>query len=218
MTQPIRILLVDDQRLMRDGLRTLLELEDDIEVVGEAQNGQEALAAFAELAPDIVLMDVNMPGMDGVEATRQLNSLHRDPKVIILTTFDNDEYVFEGLRAGALGYLLKAASGEELANAIRTVMQGDALLDPAVTRKVMSQFARLSAPARPVNAGLAEPLTEREMDVLRALADGLSNREIADRLFLAEGTVKNYVTNILGKIGVRDRTQAALRGRELGLL
>ena len=120
--------------------------------------------------------------------------------------------------AGALAYLLKAASGEELANAIRTVMRGDALLDPAVTRKVMAQFARLSSPTRPVNAGLVDPLTEREVEVLRALADGLSNREIADRLFLAEGTVKNYVTNILGKIGVRDRTQAALRGRELGLL
>ncbi len=214
----ITILLVDDQRLMRDGLRTLLELEDDLAVVGEAGNGDEALARYAELQPTIVLMDVRMPGMDGVEATRRLHAQWPNVKVIILTTFDEDEYIFEGLRAGALGYLLKAVSGDELADAIRRVAAGQALIDPAVTRKVVDAFARLAPPARAVDAGLAEPLSERELDVLKLVANGLSNREIAERLYLAEGTVKNYVTSLLSKIGARDRTQAALRGRELRLL
>lgn len=218
MSDQITILLVDDQRLMRDGLRTLLELEDDLTVVGEAGNGEEALTHFAALQPAIVLMDVRMPGIDGVEATRRLCAQWPAAKIIILTTFDEDEYIFEGLRAGALGYLLKAVSGDELANAIRKVAAGQALIDPAVTRKLVTEFARLAPPQRPVNAGLAEPLSEREVAILRLVAQGLSNREIADRLHLAEGTVKNYVTSLLGKIGVRDRTQAALRGRELGIL
>lgn len=218
MADKITILLVDDQRLMRDGLRTLLELEDDLAVVGEAGNGEEALTRYAELQPTIVLMDVRMPGMDGVEATRRLHTQWPNAKVIILTTFDEDEYIFEGLRAGALGYLLKAVSGDELADAIRRVAAGQALIDPAVTRKVVDAFARLAPPARTVDAGLAEPLSDRELDVLKLVANGLSNREIAERLYLAEGTVKNYVTSLLSKIGVRDRTQAALRGRELRLL
>lgn len=218
MTVKIRVLLVDDQRLMRDGLRTLLELEEDLVVAGEAESGETALRAFADLQPDVVLMDVRMPGMDGVEATRRMRARWPEARVIILTTFDDDEYVFEGLRAGAQGYLLKAISGAELANAIRMVMAGGALIDPAVTRKVVAEFARLAPPARAPDAGLAEPLAERELAILRLVAHGLSNREIAQRLFLAEGTVKNYVTVILQKIGVRDRTQAALRGRELGLL
>lgn len=219
MTQEkLRVLVVDDQRLMRDGLRTLLELEPDMAVAGEAANGEEALEQFRHARPDVVLMDVRMPGMDGVEATRRLHAMDPGAKVIILTTFDDDEYVFEGLRAGAVGYLLKALSGEELADAIRTVAKGGALIDPAVTRKVVSEFARLAPPVRGIDAGLAEPLSDREKEVLGLVARGLSNREIADELFLAEGTVKNYVTTILQKIGVRDRTQAALRARELGLL
>jgi len=218
MTAKIRVLLVDDQRLMRDGLRTLLELEDDLVVVGEAASGEAAVNAFAGLQPDVVLMDVRMPGVDGVEATRRIRAHWPAARVIILTTFDDDEYVFEGLRAGAQGYLLKAIAGAELAGAIRIVMAGGALIDPAVTRKVVAEFARLAPPARAPDAGLAEPLAEREIEILRLVAQGLSNREIAQRLFLAEGTVKNYVTAILQKIGVRDRTQAALRGRELGLL
>ena len=218
MADKITILIVDDQRLMRDGLRTLLELEDDLAVVGEAGNGAEALARYAELQPAIVLMDVRMPGMDGVEATRRLHTQWPNAKVIILTTFDEDEYIFEGLRAGALGYLLKAVSGDELADAIRRVAAGQALIDPAVTRKVVDAFARLAPPARTVDAGLAEPLSDRELDVLKLVANGLSNREIAERLYLAEGTVKNYVTSLLGKIGARDSIQAALRGRELRLL
>jgi DNA-binding NarL/FixJ family response regulator len=203
---------------MREGLRTLLELEDDFDVVGEAESGEEALAHYAALHPDVVLMDVRMPGMDGVEATRRVRGRWPGAKVIILTTFDDDEYVFEGLRAGALGYLLKAISGDELAAAIRTVHDGGALIDPSVTRKVVAEFARIAPPARPADAGLIEPLSEREIEVLRLVAQGYSNREIAQQIFLAEGTVKNYVTTLLQKIGVRDRTQAALRGRELGLL
>ncbi len=215
---PIRVLLVDDQRLMREGLRILLELEPDLEVVGEAGDGQAALDAYAALRPDVVLMDVRMPGMDGVEATRRLRERWPEARVIILTTFDDDEYVFEGLRAGALGYLLKDVSGQELAEAVRTVAAGGALIEPSVARKVLAEFARLAPPARPIEAGLPTPLSEREREVLRLLALGLTNREIAARLYLAEGTVKNYVTSILQKLGVRDRTQAALRAREIGLL
>ena len=218
MAELIRVLLVDDQKLMREGLRVLLEMEPDLEVVGEAEDGQAALAAYAEHQPDVVLMDIRMPGMDGVEATRRLRERWPDARVIILTTFDDDEYVFEGLRAGALGYLLKDVSGHELAEAVRTVAGGGALIEPSVARKVVAEFARLAPPARPPDAGLAEPLTEREQEILHLLAQGLSNREIAQQLFLAEGTVKNYVTSILQKLGVRDRTQAALRARELGLL
>ena len=218
MPDPIRLLIVDDQRLMREGLRTLLELERGFEIVGEAGDGQAALDAYAELQPDVVLMDIRMPGMDGVEATRRLHARWPEARVIILTTFNDDAYVFEGLRAGALGYLLKDVSGQELASAVRTVAQGGALIDPAVARKVVDEFARLAPPARLIDAGLSEPLSERELDVLRLLAEGLSNREIGLKLSLTEGTVKNYVTNVLQKIGVRDRTQAALRGRELGLI
>ncbi len=213
-----RILIVDDQRLMREGLRTLLELEPDFDVAGEAGEGAAALEAYEALAPDIVLMDIRMPGMDGVEATRRLRARHPGARVIILTTFDDEAYVFEGLRAGAQGYLLKDLSGDELATAIRTVMAGGALIEPSVARKVFAEFARLAPAARPLDAGLAEPLTEREREVLRGVAEGLSNREIGQKLFLTEGTVKNYVTSVLQKIGARDRTQAALRAKELGLL
>lgn len=215
---PIRVLLVDDQRLLREGLRTLLEIEPDMQVVGETGTGEEALAQYETLRPDVVLMDVRMPGMDGVEATRRLHERWHSVRVIILTTFDDDEYIFEGLRVGALGYLLKAVSSDELAAAIRTVYGGGALIDPAVQRRVVAEFARLAQPARPLEAGLTEPLSQRELEILRLLAQGRSNREIAHELYLAEGTVKNYVTNLLQKIGARDRTLAALRGRELGLL
>ena len=218
MTNPIRLMIVDDQKLMRQGLRTLLELEGGFEIVAEVGDGQAALDAYAELQPDVVLMDIRMPGMDGVEATRRLHGQWSDARVIILTTFNDDAYVFEALRVGALGYLLKDLSGQELANAVRTVANGGALIDPSVARKVVAEFARLTPPARPMNDGLPEPLTEREIDVLRLLAEGLSNREIGNKLSLTEGTVKNYVTNVLQKIGARDRTQAALRGRELGLI
>ena len=218
MAEPIRLLLVDDQQLMREGLRVLLELEPDLRVVAEAGTGQEALDAYPASRPDVVLMDIRMPGMDGVEATWRLRERCPEARVIILTTFDDDAYVFEGLRAGALGYLLKDVSGHELAEAVRTVAAGGALIEPSVARKVLAEFARLAPPARPADAGLPEPLLAREREVLQLLSAGLSNREIAARLHLAEGTVKNYVTAILQKLGVRDRTQAALRARELGLI
>ena len=218
MTDPIRLLIVDDQRLMREGLRTLLELEGGFEIVGEAANGQAALDAYAELDPDVVLMDIRMPGMDGVEATRRLCARWSDARVIILTTFDDDANVFEGLRAGAAGYLLKDLSGQELANAVRTVYKGGALIEPTVAKRVMAEFARLQPPVRSIDDGLPDPLSERELEILKLISAGLSNREIGNKLGLSEGTVKNYVTNVLQKIGVRDRTQAALRGRELGLI
>jgi DNA-binding NarL/FixJ family response regulator len=215
---PIRILIVDDQRILREGLRTLLGLESDFAVVAEAEDGQAALDQYAAHRPDVVLMDIRMPRLDGVEATRRLRERWPDARVIILTTFDDDAYVFDGLRAGALGYLLKDISGHELADAIRKVAGGGALIEPSVARKVLAEFARLAEPARPANEQLPEPLSERELEILRLLAAGANNRQIASQLFLAEGTVKNYVSTILDKLGVEDRTQAALRARELGLL
>ncbi|MBI2862980.1 MAG: response regulator transcription factor [Chloroflexi bacterium] len=218
MTAPIRLLIVDDQRLMREGLRTLLELEGGFVIVAEAGEGQEALEAYNTHQPDVVLMDIRMPGMDGVEATRRLRSGWPDVRVLILTTFSDDALVFEGLRAGALGYVLKDISGHELAHAVRTVASGGAHLDPAVARKVVAEFGRLAPPARTPDAGLAETLSERELAVLQLLAEGLTNREIGLRLHLTEGTIKNYVTTVLQKLGTRDRTQAALRGRALGII
>jgi DNA-binding NarL/FixJ family response regulator len=214
----IRVLIVDDQRLMRQGLGTLLELEPDMEIAGEAEDGLIALEQFERTLPDIVLMDIRMPRLDGVETTRRILARWPSARVIILTTFDDDQNVFEGLRAGALGYLLKDASGSELAEAIRTVAGGGALIEPSVARKVLAEFTRL-APVEPTSAErLPEPLSEREVEVLRLLAQGANNRQIAAQLFLAEGTVKNYVSNILDKLGVEDRFQAAVRGRELGFL
>ncbi len=204
----ITLLLVDDQRLMRDGLRTLLELEADLQVAAEAENGRQALDSYAAHTPDVVLMDIRMPEMDGVEATRRLLTADPGAKIIILTTFDDDEYVFEALRAGALGYLLKDVSGAELAEAIRTVAAGGALIEPSVARKVLAEFSRLPTP--PATQGGLSDLSERERQILRLLSQGLSNRQIAARLYLAEGTVKNYVSSILSKLGVEDRTQAAL--------
>ena len=218
MPDPIRILLVDDQRLMREGLRILLEMEPDLQIAGEAEDGEAALEAYASLQPDVVLMDIRMPGMDGVEATWRLQERWPSARVVILTTFDDDEYVFEGLRAGALGYLLKDVSGHDLAEAVRTVAAGGALIEPSVARKVVAEFARMAPPSRSPGEGLAEPLSDREIEILELVGRGLSNREVASRLSLAEGTVKNYVTTILQKLGARDRTQAALRARELGLM
>lgn len=216
----IRVLLVDDQALFREGLSTLLSLHPDIDVVGEAANGLEALELTAELRPDVVLMDLRMPLLDGVTATRRLKE-RRDPaRVIVLTTFDNDESVFDGLRAGAVGYLLKDVSSDKLLEAIRATARGESFLQPSIAAKVLAEFTRLEervAPA-PHPAGLTEPLSERELEILRQVAAGDSNKEIAAQLFITEGTVKNHVTNILGKLGVRDRTQAALRARELGLI
>jgi DNA-binding NarL/FixJ family response regulator len=214
----IRVLLVDDQKLIREGLRTLLEMEEDIRIVGEAADGLAAVTAFEEHSPDVVLMDIRMPKVDGVEATRRIRSREPDAKVLVLTTFDEDALVFEAVRVGARGYLLKDVSGADLAAAVRSVARGGAALQPAVARKVMDAFARLAEPGSAPARHLAEPLSVRERAVLGLLARGHSNKEIAEKLFLAEGTVKNHVSTILAKIDARDRTQAALKARELGLL
>lgn len=217
---PIRVLLVDDQLLFREGLATLLSVRPEIEVVGEAANGLEALERTAVLRPQVVLMDLRMPVLNGVEATRRLHAAHPEVRVVALTTFDDDEDVFEALRAGALGYLLKDVSPDKLVEAIRAAARGESFLQPSVAAKVVNEFTRLSETHTPTALAEApiETLSEREVQVLRLLASGASNKEIAAALNLAEGTVKNHVTSVLGKLGVRDRTRAALQAKALGLI
>ena len=213
----IRVLLADDQALFREGIRMLLSVQPDIEVVGEASDGEEAIQLAAKLRPTVVLMDLQMPRLDGVEATRLLRDSLPDCRVIVLTTFEDDEYVFDGLRAGAVGYLLKDTSAEALVQAIRAAARGEAFIQPSVAAKVVAEFSRL-ADQVPRADPLAETLSDRELQVLRLIAKGATNREIASTLVIAEGTVKNHVTSILGKLGVRDRTQAALIAKEIGLI
>ncbi len=213
----IKILLADDQALFRDGLRVLLSTQPDFEVVGEAGTGEEALRLTARLRPDIVLMDMRMPVLGGVEATRRLRETQPHCRVIVLTTFDEDELVFEGLRAGAVGYLLKAVSTPRLLEAIRTVARGESILEPSVTAKVVAEFTRLANQVSQPQA-VVNPLSEREMEVLRLVVTGATNRQIAATLFIAEGTVRNHLTNILAKLEVGDRTQAAVKAKELGLV
>ena len=215
---PVRVLLVDDQALFREALSTLLEVRPEIEVVGEAGDGDAALRRTADLRPDVVLMDLHMPVLDGIAATSRLRVEHPDVRVLALTTFDDDEDVFAALRAGAVGYLLKDVSGDRLVEALLAAARGESVLQPSVAARVLARFAQLSDDAPHRRQPLVVPLSERELGVLRLLAEGGSNREIAGALFLAEGTVKNHVTNVLAKLGARDRTQAALRGRALGLV
>lgn len=214
----INILIVDDQSLFREGLRTLLEVQPDFEVVGEASNGEEALRLAVMTNPSVVLMDLRMPVMDGVTATRRLRETLPACKVIVLTTFDDDEFVFEGLRAGAVGYLLKDVSSEKLFEAIRSASRGEYFLLPSITAKVMAEFSRMARPPRMSDAVLSSALSVRELEVLRLVATGASNKEIADTLVIAEGTVKNHLTSILAKLEVRDRMQAVLKSREIGLI
>lgn len=216
----IRVLIVDDQALVRAGFAMILDVEPDIDVVGEAANGREALDAARKLSPDIILMDIRMPDMDGITATRRLcdGAMGRDgcPRVIILTTFDLDDYVYDAIRAGASGFLLKDTPPDELADAIRVVARGDALLSPSVTRKLLEEFTK--TPSAPKAIPAMDQLTERELDVLRELARGLSNTEIAEELFVSETTVKTHISHILTKLELRDRVQAVVTAYESGLV
>ncbi len=214
----VRVVIADDQQLIRAGFRLILAAEPDIEVVGEAKTGAEAVALTQELRPDVVLMDIRMPDVNGIEATRRILSQDHEPKpsVLILTTFDLDEYVYDALRAGASGFLLKDVPAHQLAAGIRTVGDGDALLAPSITRRLIAEFA---APRKPVSAPPSlDELTPRELEVFRLLATGMSNGEIASDLFVSETTIKTHVTRILLKLGVRDRVQAVVAAYEIGLV
>ena len=214
----VRVLLCDDQALVRSGFRMVLEARADMEVVGEAEDGARALELAAHCRPDVILMDVRMPVMDGVEATRRLARAGTRARIVILTTFDSDEYVYEALRAGASGFLLKDVQPRQLVDAIRVVARGEALLAPTVTRRLLDRFAHtLPERGRTTPASLSE-LTERELEVLTMLASGLSNAELAERLFLSETTVKTHVSSILRKLGLRDRVQAVVVAYQAGLV
>ncbi|MEJ8638486.1 response regulator transcription factor [Streptomyces sp. NPDC006475] len=216
----IRVLIADDQMMVRQGFTVLLNAEPGIEVVGQAVDGLDAIAKVAELTPDVVLMDIRMPGLGGIEATRRITGPTGDPavKVLVLTTFDLDEYVYEALRAGASGFLLKDASAAELAQAVRVVAAGDALLAPNITKRLIAEFARVTRTHRAPLMERVGALTERETEVLALIAQGLSNAEIAERLVVAEQTVKTHVGRILLKLGLRDRTQAAVHAYETGVV
>jgi DNA-binding NarL/FixJ family response regulator len=208
----IRVLLVDDQRLMREGLRTLLDLHSDLRVAGEAGDGNEAIQQAADLQPDVVLMDLRMPRLDGVTATQQIKTRWPDIQVLVLTTFDDDELVFRSIEAGASGYLLKDVGSDALADAVRAASRGEAPLQPSVANKILARLRASSAASGQLRAHSlpGEVLTERELAILRLLGQGASNRRIAESLSLTEGTVKNYISAILSKTGLHDRTQAAL--------
>jgi len=210
----IRVLVADDQSMVRAGFRMLLGGEEDIEVVAEASNGLEAVEKAARYDPTVVLMDIRMPELDGLEAARRILAADRDARILILTTFDLDEYVYEALRAGASGFVLKDEPPEQLLAAIRTVAAGDALLSPAVTKRVIAQFTRIPRPTPPAEL---DDLSEREREVFRLIARGLSNGEIAQELFISETTVKTHVTHILAKLGLRDRVQAVVLAHQAGL-
>jgi DNA-binding NarL/FixJ family response regulator len=212
----IRVLIADDQDLVREGLRMIVDADPGMEVIGEAADGKRALDAARQLDPDVVLMDVRMPELDGIEATARLASAGARARVLVLTTFDLDEYVYRALKAGASGFLLKDATGDQLVAAIRTIAAGDSLLAPSITRRLIEDFCRRPEPGAAPKA--AKTPSERELDVLRLLARGLSNAEIARELFLGEATVKSHVARVLAKLGLRDRVQTVVFAYESGLV
>ncbi|MDX3382952.1 DNA-binding response regulator [Streptomyces sp. V2] len=218
----IRVLVADDQMMVREGFSVLLNAMPDIEVVGEAVDGREAVAKVRELAPDVVLMDIRMPELNGIEATREIVAADGAAKVLVLTTFDLDEYVYQALRAGASGFLLKDASARQLAEGVRVVASGESLLAPSVTKRLITEFSRLAENERPRIPASAQAaygdLTERETEVLVLIAQGLSNAEMAEHLVVAESTVKTHVSRVLVKLGLRDRTQAAVFAYETRLV
>jgi DNA-binding NarL/FixJ family response regulator len=215
----VRVVVVDDHEAVRAGFASMLDTQHDLSVVATAANGEEAVAVCREVEPDVVLMDVRMPVMDGIEATRRLVGSGGDgPRILILTTFDLDQYVFEALRAGASGFLLKDVTAERLFEAVRVIAAGEALLAPGVTRRLISEFAQTKPGQEPDSDGVLDRLTRRETDVLRLVAEGLSNREIAARLVVTEETVKTHVSRVLTKLGLRDRTQAVVTAYETGLV
>jgi len=210
----IKVMLVDDQNLVRKGVRSLLELSEEIEVIAEAADGAEAIRMIPEVRPDIVLLDMRMPGLSGLDVLRELSANHTLPPTIILTTFDDDELVLAGIQSGAKGYLLKDVALADLVSAIRTVAEGGSIVKPAVTQRLLKGLANLQNDFSSLDQ--PDPLTDRETEILRLMAGGYSNKEIANSLGVAEGTVKNHVSNILSKMGVRDRTRAVLKAFELG--
>jgi DNA-binding NarL/FixJ family response regulator len=213
----IRVLIADDHELLRNGLRGMLDAQDDMKVVGEAEDGAQAVDEAIRLHPDVVVMDIRMPRLDGIEATKRLAALgEKAPRVLVLTTFDLDEYVYEALRAGAGGFMLKDAPPRQLAEAVRMVASGESLLAPAVTKRLIERYVS-RPPADAVRRERFAELTERELEVLKLLTRGLSNSEIGERLFLSEATVKTHVTRVLNKLGVRDRVQAVVLAYESGL-
>ena len=215
----IRVLLADDQALFREGLDTLLSVHKDIDVVGQASNGLEVVNLALKLHPDVILMDMQMPILNGIGATRRLKQSLPECRVIMLTTFNDNETIFDALRAGAVGYLLKDVGSAQLAESIRATSKGESILDPSVAAKVVQEFSRVSSMVPATSSEiLPEPLSEREIELLGLIATGSSNKEIADTLFITEGTVKNHITHILGKLNVRDRTQAVLKAKEIGLI
>ncbi len=215
----IRVLLADDQALFCEGLDTLLSAHKDIQVVGQASNGQEAIDLALKLRPDVILMDMQMPVLNGIGATRRLKGSLPDCRVIALTTFDDKEFIFDALRAGAVGYLLKDVGSAQLAESIRRTARGESILDPSVAAKVVAEFSRVSSLVTATSSEvLIEPLSEREIEVLRLVTVGLSNREIAERLVISAGTAKTHIHNLCGKLGAHNRTEAAMRARELNLV